>query len=76
MELGVKTAAKKALFLAAGAEAPLLLKQVPTQQSPYALQQGRTSSVQTIPDGHKFKSIHQSVGHDAAVTAGHCICLV
>lgn len=35
----------------------LCLKQVLTQQSLRTLQQGRTSSGQSIPDGHKFKGI-------------------
>lgn len=69
MELGVKTAAKKAFFPAEGAEAPLCLQQVLTQQSPCALQQGRTSSgrVQGYPscDSCLF-----------AVAAGHRICLI
>lgn len=57
MELGVKTAAKKALLPAAGAKATLSLRQVLTQQLPRALQQGRTRSDQSIPDGHEFKGI-------------------
>lgn len=57
MELGVKEAAKKAPFPSAGAEAPLSLKQVLTQQSHRALQQGRASSGRSIPDGHEFKGI-------------------
>lgn len=57
MELGVKAAAKKALFPSAGAKAPLSLKQVLTQQSHCALQPGRASSGPSIPDGHEFKGI-------------------
>lgn len=57
MELGVKAAAKNALFPSAGAEAPLSLKQVLTQQSPCALQQVGASSGWSIPDGHEFKGI-------------------
>lgn len=53
----MKAAAKKALFPSAGAEAPLSLKQVLTQQSHCALQQGRASSGQSIPNGHEFKGI-------------------
>lgn len=50
----MKTAAKKALLPAAGAEATLSLKQVLTQQLLRALQQGRISS---IPYRHEFKGI-------------------
>lgn len=57
MELSVKTAAKKALLPAAGAEATLSLKQVLTQQLLRALQQGRISSGQSIPYRHEFKGI-------------------
>lgn len=32
------------------------MEQVPTQRSPHTLQQGRTSSGQSITDGHEFKS--------------------
>lgn len=54
----MKAAAKKALFPSAGAEAPLSLKQILTQQSHRALQQGRASSGRSIPNGHdEFKGI-------------------